>query len=317
MHSVGLVLPDLPARSARAGWDRAIARLAARQHGVVTLAQLLALGMSPSTVRDRVAAGRLHRVHRGVFAVGHLAIGPRGHWTAAVMACGPGAVLSHRSTAALWAIRESSSTVVDVTCATRAGRRRRGIVVHRADTLDPADVTEVDGIPCTTVARTVLDLAGVLGPGALEYTIHRAQSRRLLDRTEVERAIDRSPTRRGTAVVRRILGIHGLGEEKVKSELERRFLRICSGAGLPMPRINAWIWCGGRHLEVDFNWPQQRLVVETDGRTHHGTDRAIRNDPERDRLLMLAGWRVARYTWRDVTEQPDAVAAEVRSLLGA
>ena len=189
-------------------------------------------------------------------------------------------------------------------------------MVHRADTLVPTEVTLVDGIACTTVARTVLDLAGVLAPGRLEYAIHRAQSRGILNRDEVERAISRFPRRRGTATVRRILGLHGLGEEKVKSELERRFLR-CRDAALPMPRVNAWIRCADRHLEADFSWPHQRLVVETDGRTYHDTDRAIRNDPERDRLLMLAGWRVARYTWRDVTEHRAQVASEVRSLLGA
>ena len=152
---------------------------------------------------------------------------------------------------------------------------------------------------------------------ALEYAIHRAQSRRLLKREDVIDVLGRSPRRQGTAVVRRVLGISDLAADRVRSLLEHRFLRICRKAGLPEPRVNAWIALpGGDSLEVDFSWPDHRLAVETDSRKHHDTDRAFENDPRRDRLLMLADWRVARYTYRDVTERPEEVVAQLWSLLG-
>jgi hypothetical protein len=235
---------------------------------------------------------------------------------AAVFSCGPGAVLSHQSAAALWGFRGSAASVVDVTTPTRAGRGREGIRVHRGDRLAPAEVTILEGVPCTTVARTVVDLAGVLAPGALEYAIHRAQTKRMLRRNEIVDVLARAPTRSGTAAVRRVLGLAVIGEDQVRSRTERRMLRICAHAGLPMPRANAWIALEtGDGYEVDFTWPEQMLVVEVDSRTYHGTDRALENDPRRDRRLTLAGWRVARFSYRDVTERADAVAAELRALL--
>jgi predicted transcriptional regulator of viral defense system len=293
-----------------------LAAVAERQHGVVTVAQLVALGLSPSAVRARVRSGRLRRLHRGVYAVTGVPPGPHLHYMAAVLACGPGAVLSHQSAAALWGIRGSAASVVDVTAPTRGGRGRKGIRVHRGDRLVDAEVTIVDGVPCTTVARTVVDLAGVLAPGALEYAIHRAQSTRRLRRNEIVDVLARSPNRRGTAAVRRVLGLAASGEDQVRSGTERRMLRICARAGLPMPRVNTWIALdAGSGVEVDFTWPEQMLAVEVDSRTYHGTDRALGNDPRRDRRLTLAGWRVARFSYRDVTERADTVAAELRQLL--
>jgi predicted transcriptional regulator of viral defense system len=299
----------------RVGRERALAEVAARQHGVIGLRQLLAIGLCASAVRGRVAAGRLARLHRGVYAVPGVRLGPHARSSAAVLACGSGAVLSHRSAAALLRFRETAATRIDVTSPRRAGRSREGIVVHRADRLSPSEITVVTGIPCTTVARTVVDLASVLAPEALEYAIHRAQTQRLLQRAEIVRVLARSPTRRGTAVVRRVLSLSNVAEDEVRSVGERRLVRICAREGLPMPRVNAWIALDGDGLEVDFSWPDQRLAVEVDSRAHHTTNRAFENDPRRDRRLMLAGWRVARFTYRDVTERPSAVAAELRSLL--
>jgi very-short-patch-repair endonuclease len=316
MPRLGPVSPTELAKVAQSGFNRALAIVAERQHGVVTLAQLVALGLSPAAVRARVKSGRLRRLHRGVYAVAGVPLGPHAHLMAAVLACDPGAVLSHQSAAALWGFRGSAATVIDVTVPTRAGRRRQGIRVHRGDRLAKAEVTIVEGVPCTTVARTVVDLAGVLAPPALEYAIHRAQTKRMLRRKEIVEVLARAPTRPGTAAVRRVLGLAVSGEDQVRSDTERRLVRICARAGLSMPRVNAWIALEtGDGFEVDFSWPEQMLVVEVDSRTYHGTDRALENDPRRDRQLTLAGWRVARFSYRDVTERADAVAAELWALL--
>jgi very-short-patch-repair endonuclease len=307
--------------AAQRGADWEIAALAGRQHGVVTVAQLLGLGVTRRMIETRLGAGRLHRIHRGVYAVGHSQLTLDGRWMAAVLACGEGAVLSHRSAAAVWGIRESAATRIDVSSPRRAGRSRSGIAVHRATTLKPADVTEVHSIPCTTVARTIVDLAAVVDRGALDYAIHRAESRRgLLDEGELARLLERLHGFPGTARISRLLGPPGqLSDDEAKSRLERAFLRLCRRAGLPEPRVNAWvvlpIAAGG--LEVDFTWPDRRLAVETDSRRFHDTSRARRNDAQRDRALTLAGWRVARYGWWDVIEEPRKVAEEVRALLGA
>jgi predicted transcriptional regulator of viral defense system/very-short-patch-repair endonuclease len=317
MERDGPVSPAELSQVAQADRDRAIARLAAMQHGVVTLEQLEAIGMAASTVRGRASAGRLHRVHRGVFAVGHPPITPAARWLAAVLACGLGAVLSHCSAAALRGLRESAATQIDVTAPRRAGRTRNGICVHRADLLHPAEITIVDGIPCTTVARTVVDLVGLLSPDATEYVIHRAQARRMFDRAEVLEVLERSPSRRGSAVVRRAIGAERMPEERTRSRLERRLLAICRRAGLALPQVNFWIALpDGGGFEVDFAWPGRRLAVETDSLTYHGTYRAFENDPRRDRSLMVAGWRVARFTERDLIERPSLVAAELRRMLG-
>jgi len=316
MAHAGLISTRESSKLAHRAREAELARIATEQHGAVALAQLVAIGFGASTIRSRVAAHRLRRVHRGVFVVAGVPLGSRSLWMAAVLACGPGAVLSHRAAAALWGFRESSATRTDVIVRTRAGRTRDGIFVHRGELLAAVETTTVARIPCTSVPRTVVDLAAMLSPSATEYAIHRAQTKRLLKREELSAVLERSPGRPGSGVVRRILGITDATEDDVKSGLERRFVRICRSAGLPTPRRNLWIALPEGHgLEVDFSWAAQRLVVEVDSRAYHDTDRAFHNDPRRDRLLMLAGWRVARFTGRDLDEQPRTVAAQVRRLL--
>jgi hypothetical protein len=306
------------AQVARSEWDRAIGVVAARQHGVITSAQLAAIGLTSDAIRHRVASGRLHRLHRGVYAVGYRPLRPHGHWMAATLACGPEAVLSHASCAALYGFRASSATLIDVTSPTRAGRVRSGIRVHSAGTLRAADRTSVEGIPCTSVARLIVDLAGVLSLGSLEYLIHRCQSMGRFNRAEVRAVLDHAPSRRGTANVRRILGFSWPEEDRLNSGLERRLFRICVDGGVPVPEVNRWIAVAGADaggFEVDFCWPQQRLIVEVDSRVYHQTDRAIENDPHRDRLLTLAGWRVIRFTERDLAERRAVVARQLAQFL--
>jgi len=285
------------------------------QHGVISLRQLQSLGLSASAVRTRVTAGRMHRVHAGVFAVGHASLTRRGRYAAAVLACGPGAVLSHRSAAALRELRASSRAAVDVTTPRRAGRKRTGIDVHSGATLLPRDVETVDGISCTTVARTLLDLAEVLERRQVERACEQSEVERVFDLREVEDVLERADGRRGAAVLRSILAEQAIGTALTRRELEALFLELCRAAGLPRPDVNAWLPLEPTGVEADFLWRERRLVVETDGRETHFTTWAFESDRRRDQRLMLAGWRVVRFTWRQVVEEPARVAATVGSLL--
>jgi very-short-patch-repair endonuclease len=273
--------------SANQAPDRVIARIAARQHGIASLSQLLAAGISVDGVLRRVRAGRLHRLHRGVYAVGHVAPNRHRVWLAGVLACGPEAVLSHQSAAALWLLLPAQSGPVHVTVIGDGGRQRRaGILVHRSATLSSSTTTRRDGIPVTKPARTIIDL------------------RRTVPRDQVERAIDRA----------RALGLpigdEGAGEP-TRSHLERRFLALCRRHRLPRPEANARV---GPFL-VDFLWREHRLIVETDGYVHHRGRAAFEADRARDTELKLRGYEVVRLTYRQVVEEPGRVAATVRTLL--
>lgn len=287
--------------------DQRLADLAAAQHGAVALRQLCALGLTPRAVRSRVAAGRLHRLYRGVYAVGHTKLTPEGHWLAGVLACGPEALLFQRSAAALLGLRPSARSNVDVATATRAGRERRGIDAHRAR-IHPTERTIVRGIPTTTVARTLLDCAAVLDRRTLKRAVEQAEILRVFDLEDLGRVLSRANGRAGVILLRDLVGSHQ--HAPTRSELERRFLELCEDAGIEPPRVNAHV----ENHEVDFSWPKQRLVVETDGYATHATRAAFERDRARDRRLLLAGWRVARFTWRQVTSEPDATARALRAL---
>jgi very-short-patch-repair endonuclease len=298
------VSTEYPTEGATPPLDQRIGGLADRQHGVVALAQLAALGLSSSAVRDRVAAGRLRRLYRGVFVFGHIALRPEGRVLAAVLACGPGAVASHRAAADVLGLLRSARARVDVTSPGRAPRRRKGIDVHGSRTLAPADITTANGIPCTSVARTLLDLAEVVDRRSLERACEQAEVLRMFDRSKVEQVLERTQGRKGAALLAAVLTDHHALETPTRSELEAKFLRLCEQASVPRPRVNEKI----QGLEVDFHWPAERLIVETDGYATHGTRRAFEGDRARDRKLTRAGWRVVRFTWRQL-ERDDAVNA--------
>ncbi len=287
--------------------ERAIARAASAQHGLVTLAQLRALGLSSSGVRSRVAAGRLNRVRRAVFAVGPAPLSFEARLMAAVLACGPGAVLSHRSAAALWGLRGSTPDAIEVTAPRSRARSHRGIAAHSAGTLRPGDVTRCSGIPCTTVARTLLDLAEFGHRRGVERALDRAEELRLLDLRAVNDVLDHADGRRGAPLLRAVLAEYQAGDALTKSELEECFLEICGRAGVPRPQVNAWLTVGGHAMQVDFMWPAQKIVVETDGYRFHNTRRAFESDRHRDQSVTLAGWTVLRFTWRQVARDPEGV----------
>jgi hypothetical protein len=299
--------------------DVLISRLAERQHGVVSLPQLQSLGLSARAVRHRVAAGRLTRIHRGVYAVGHARLTLRGYWMAAVLAFGPRAHLSFRSAGALHGVRPDNRPKADVTVPGRSVKSRPGIDVHASTTLQAADITTIDGIPCTSLARTLLDLAEVVDRQGLERAISQAEVMGIFGLRAVENVLARATGRRGAGVLREVLSKYE-GPTLTDRELEARFLALCRAAGLPTPEVNVWITLDdGIAYEIDFLWRAERLAVETDGWQSHGTRKAFENDRRRDRRLRLAGWDVIRFTWRDVEREPDEVTAvlvglrEVRS----
>jgi predicted transcriptional regulator of viral defense system len=266
-----------------------VARIAARQHRVVTRRQLLDAGLGSGKIRHRLETGRLFQLHPGVYAVGTADPGHLGHLLSAVFASGQRAVLSHRSAAVLWRLLEAKPGPIEVTAPGKKTKRRNGIRRHSTRTLPPAETTTRLGIPCTTVERVLIDLAANRS-AELERAVEEAFVNKLVGRTRMREALDRANGRAGTGQLKRLLG--GLLPQLpfTRSELERRFLRLIASATLPMPIIN-------RHQEnhrVDFHWPAYKLVVETDGRGIHDNPYAF----ERDRL-----------TWRQIAEQPERVLA--------
>lgn len=281
--------------------DRRLAAVARRQYGVVTRSQLLAVGIGETGIKERVGTDRLLRLHRGVFAVGHRELKREGHWMAAVLACGPGAVLSHASAAAHWNIRGSAASYVDVTVPTRAGRvKRKGLRVHRSGRLGSDEVTVHEGIPVTTLARTLLDLADVLTLQDLKRAIHEADYLRLLDMTTVIAVVANNSGRRGATLLKAAQS----PAEMTKSKLEGRFLALIDRHNLPRPKVNLQI----EGYEVDFAWPQAKLIVETDGFAAHGTRKAFERDRLRDRRLKRAGFDTIRLTPRSLAYEAEIVA---------
>jgi very-short-patch-repair endonuclease/predicted transcriptional regulator of viral defense system len=293
--------------------DAAIAAYATERHGIVTLAELEALGLSARGVRHRVATGRLHRLHRGVYSQGRPS--REGRWMAAVLASGTGALLSHRSAAALWGIRPETGPRIDVTVAGSTGRAHPTIAAHSGARIASADVSRRDGIPCTSLARTLLDLAAVVDRSALARAIDRSEELRAFDLDAIEEVLDRCRRRPGTVALRAALADYA-GATDLRSVAEERFLALVVDAGLPRPRANRWIPLdAGDGYRPDFLWPEQSLIVEVDGRTHHARSQAFRHDRRRDRRLALAGYETLRFDAAEVLDAPDRVARELRALL--
>jgi very-short-patch-repair endonuclease len=287
-----------------------IAELAARRHGVVTTADLVAAGLGRGAIARRVADGRLRPLHRGVFLVGPLAA-PHTDATAAVLACGAGAIVSHHAAAAIWGFRPAWRGPIDITT-TRQLRSRRGISIHRARHLDSCDVTRRDAIPVTTPARTLLDLALQLDGTALARAIEEAEIQRLTTRPELAALQARSSGRRGARALAEAL--HNAHEPRLtRSEAEAEVLRLIRAARLPEPETNVRI--GG--YEVDFLWRAQRLVVEVDGFAYHRTREAFERDRRKDADLQARGLRTTRVTYRQIADESHALIANLAASLHA
>lgn len=297
--------------------DRTLGALAAGQHGVVARRQLLAAGIAPSMIKRRQSTGHLVPVHRGVYAVGHARLTRYGHWMAAVLAAGEGAVLSHRDAAALHGLcRPGDHRRVHVTTPARAAGTAK-VQVHRTSVLDARrDVAVVEGIPATSVARTLVDLAGVVRRDRLAAALEEAERGRVLDVRAIEDALSRTRQRSGHGHAAIRVGLAQLaaaGTQLTRSALERAFLALLDAHGLPRPRANAWIG----DMEVDASWPRQRVAVELDGWGAHATRAAFARDRERSNALQARGWVVLRFTHGQVTREPAGVARAVRDALAA
>jgi very-short-patch-repair endonuclease len=283
--------------------------IARRQHGVLGHGQLRGLGLSEQAIRHRVSRGRLHRVARGVYAVGRPEIDRRGRWMVAVLSCGPTAVLSHWAAAAHWGLVAGGCAEVDVSVRTCSHREVVGVRLHRRGGLRPGDVTVHDGIPVTTPIQTLIDLAGEMDDRRLEQAVNEADRLDLVDPETLLRALESFPSRRGVARLRALLGARVF--RLTDSELERRFLRLVRRAKLPTPqtgtRLNGFL--------VDFYWPCFGLVVETDGLRYHRTSAQQARDRERDQAHTAAGLTQLRFTHAQVFRDPVRVGQILRAVV--
>lgn len=289
--------------------DPAVADLARRQHGVVARRQLRKLGLGPRAIEHRLQIGRLHRLHRGVYAVGHTRIGPFGRQLAAVLACGPGALLSHAGAAWLWDLIPSVPRLPDVLVESRIPHRP-GIRLHHTREIAVADRALRNGIPVTSIARTLRDNAASLSAPRLARVIEQAERLELFNLVEVDELLSRSRGKRGVKALRVALATYR-DPPFTRSELERRFLDLARRARLPTPSLNAVV----AGYEVDVWWPTARLAVELDTFEFHGTRAAFERDRRRDEDLKLAGIEVLRITGQRIDRDPDLVAGRIRALL--
>jgi very-short-patch-repair endonuclease len=294
--------------------DLVLSGLAGRQHGVVARWQLLEAGVGRRAIDTRLG-GHLLPVYRGVYAVGYAAAGTESRWMAAVLAAGPGAVLSHYSAAQLWGLAPRSRRPAEVTRPTYFRPHPR-IRAHRAG-LAGDEKTKVSQIPVTTVPRTVLDFAALASRRQLERALKEMEVQRRTDPLSIPHLLARYPRRRGSRVLRDLLAVGAQAGGVTRNEFEELFVPLLDSCGLPRPRFNADIAVGGRFVNVDCLWRRERLVVELDGRATHGTKKAFEDDRERDRLLVADGWRVMRITWRQLKAQRDSIASDLRQALGA
>lgn len=285
--------------------DLAVAKLAARQWGVLSLAELLQCGLSRSAVSSRVAAGHLHLLYRGVYAVGHANVSTEGRFLAATRATD--GVLSHFSAATLYGLVVWDHRHPEVT--TTAKRAHRGIRIHRSSTLEPLDITHHKGIPVTSPARTVVDLAGQLPYRPLRRTVREAQ-RQLVTIPQLLETLDRLGPRRGTANLTRILAT---GHAPTRSELEDTVLELILNAGFQPPVVNQPLRINGRTIVPDFRWPQQRLVIEADGAAWHDHRLTREDDADKQALLEAHGERVVRVTWTQAIARRTQTIARIKA----
>jgi very-short-patch-repair endonuclease len=295
--------------------DRELAGLVRRQHGVVSRRQLAAKGFRKDAITVRLRSGRLHRVHAGVYAVVPLQLLSRqGWWMAAVLASEPGALLSHQSAAALWGLRGYSGGAIHVTDLHKSTSTER---IRRHFSRVPDDEREVrEGIPVTSVHRTIFDLASTVSVDEVVALIKEAEYLNRWDRLSLWDLLERYPGKRGSRKVR--YALQRLKEEppgRKRSKLEERFAPFLRWHRLPLPRFNDWILLGAKRYRVDCHWPDLRQIVELDGWQSHGTKSAFREDRARDRALHVAGYSVTHLTWAQLDDEPEAVASDLRVLL--
>ena len=288
--------------------DLVISRIASRQKGLVTYRQMLGAGIGRGAIERRVSRGSLHRVFRGVYLVGHQAMAPLVRELAAVLAYEPHAVLSYRSAIGVWQFLPKLPELIDVTVPGRHSGSQPGIVVHRAGAVAR---TRVHGIPITTAATTLLDFAETAEDRDLERAFGEAQARNLISPQQIRDLLDRSPGRRGTPRLTRLLD-RSTGPQLSRSGLEELMLELIRAARLPEPEMNVLIL---NRYRVDFLWREQRVIAETDGGGWHASKRRQNDDHRRDSELRAAGWTVERFTDHELTYEPHAAVARLARAL--
>jgi very-short-patch-repair endonuclease/predicted transcriptional regulator of viral defense system len=286
-----------------------LAALAEDQHGVVSHQQLLRLGYSQAAVGRSLGSGRLHRIFRGAYAVGHRRVSRHGICLAAVLACGDGALLSHLSAGWLWGITATFLSEPHVTVPSR-GHSRRGIAIHHSTILEPDDRKLCEGLPVTSVSRTLLDLAATESKRSLEGAIDRAERLDLLDMGDADALLARCGSHRGRAAFRRAAELYR-DPAFFRARSERLLLALIKRAGLPRPMMNAFV----EGHEIDAFWPDLRFAVEVDGWVAHRSRKSFELDPLRQEHLKLAGIEMVRITARRIERESDDVAANLRRLL--
>ncbi len=282
--------------------DKRAAAIAAVQANVIDLDQLRAAGLGHAAVVHRLQSGRMQRLHRRVYLLGAAPPSTAARYWAAVLACRPRALISHRSAAAVWGMLPEEEGDVHVTVLARNPRTRPGIVVHRTRTMVRADLRHRDGLPVTSPARTLADLARSDPGRTAERALSEARVLKVVTDGALAKAAVRSPQLRALLTD---------GPAITRSEAERRLLELVARAGLPRPRTNAKL----HGFMVDFLWTEQRLIIEVDGFRFHGHRGAFERDRMRDQVLIAHGYHVIRITWRQLTEEPLAVLARIAQAL--
>jgi len=289
------------------GWEGGLAGAAAAQRGLVTRPQLIALGFSPRAIEHRVAKGWLHRVHRGVFAVGSPVLRPWGAEMAALLYAGGDVVLTHESAAALWGFAARPSFVA-ITMVGRKIRSRPGVRVHQVSGYDLRDVQIHDALPVTTPARTLIDCAA---RSDIDRLLNEARVLKLVNDAAIHAAMERCPGRAGVATMRELLEVER-DTGFTRSRAERRLRRIIKASGIEPPIFNTHV----QGVEADAYWPRLKVVVEIDGYQFHGHWAAFQSDRAKANMLVAAGYVVLRFTWQQLTLRPLQVVAEVARTLG-
>jgi very-short-patch-repair endonuclease len=290
--------------------DHMVAMLAGNQHGVVAVWQLLELGLSRRQVERRVEAGRLHRVFWGVYSVGHPAKTGEAREMAAVLACGDCAVLSHWTAGVRWRLIRPVRGPVHVS-APNDRKSQRGMCTHKAQ-LHPHDRTKRDGIPVTSVPRTLLDIAGVANERTLRRAVNQAARSGWLNRRAIDELLERNPRRKGSKQIRTVIASVTPATRRTRSDLEVAFLELCAAYGLPEPLSNTKVL----GFEVDLYWPEATLIGELDSYEYHRTPYEFESDRRRDAHLKRNGYEVLRVGEGWLNSDPADVAETVRSLLG-
>lgn len=288
-----------------------IASIAATQHGVVSRSALVDAGVPEHAIGYRVRTGRIRCLFRGVYRVGPVR-SDHEREMAAVLACGEAAVLSHRSAASMWKLLPSlpPDTPVDISIPGAYRRPGSSVRVHRVARIDADEKARLRGIPVTTPARTLLDLAGTVSEGKVEQALATALRENLTDGKKIGILLTRYPRRIGTPLIRALLDGDG-GPAFTRSEAELRFLRLIREGRLPRPKANVHV----KGFEVDFVWLRERLVVEMDGFEFHSSRAAFERDRRRDAVLAGAGFRVVRVTWRQLTQEKGALLVSLAQAL--